>query len=69
MSTDPKNCMEPHDPWGSCIQALAAGWILLGDLCPVCTHVLMRALDRSVPDLPWHQEYLDRAAVVEAVTQ
>ena len=64
--TPAPECQTPRGSWGTCIQALALGWILIGDLCPVCTHVFMRALDRSIPDLSWHQDYLDRAT--EAVS-
>lgn len=60
--TDPVGCRTPRGSWGSCIQALALGWILVGDLCPVCTQTFMRALGAVVPNLEWHQDYRDRAA-------
>lgn len=61
MSTNPKDCRTPRGSWGSCIQALAAGWILVGDLCPTCTQTFMRALGAVVPNLDWCQAYRDRA--------
>lgn len=45
----------------SCVERLASGWILTGDLCPHCTRTFMRALDDAVPDLNWGQGYRDRA--------
>lgn len=47
----------------SCIHALAGGWVLVTDLCPVCTNVLMDALNERAPGapLPWHRNYMERA--------
>lgn len=61
MTATPEDCRTPRSSWGSCIQALAAGWILDGDLCPTCTQAFMRALGAVVPNLHWHQAYRDRA--------
>lgn len=47
---------------GSCLHALAGGWIGATDLCPVCTRRFMAALDNAVPDLDWHENYRRRAA-------
>jgi hypothetical protein len=49
--------------WETCIHALAAGWILADDLCPVCTQTFMAALDVSVPGLVWHPTFRDRAGL------
>lgn len=58
----PADCQKPRGPWGSCIQALAAGWILVSDLCPVCMRAFMSALDGIAGPLEWHQGYRDRVA-------
>lgn len=59
----PMDCETPKATWGSCVQALASGWILTDDLCPVCTGVFMRALSAAVSvDLEWHRSYRDRLA-------
>jgi len=62
-TTRPADCGKPRASWGSCIQALAGGWILTGDLCPVCTRTFMSALGAAVPYLDWCEAYRERAAV------
>jgi len=69
MSPDPKDCQTVRGSWGSCIQALAAGWVLAGDLCPVCTQTFMRAIGAVVPNLDWHPMYRDRATSREEVSR
>lgn len=53
-------CRKPTS-WGTCIEALADGWIHANDLCPVCTGPFMAALDGIAGPLAWHANYLKRA--------
>jgi hypothetical protein len=63
MPTNPTpDCSRPST-WGSCIHALASGWITATDLCPGCTGRFMAALGREVEGLVWHLSYLKRAEV------
>lgn len=55
------DCSRPST-WGSCIHALASGWITSSDLCPGCSGRFMAALDREVEGLKWHPNYLTRPA-------
>lgn len=52
-------CRKPSRT-GTCIEALADGWILPGDLCAACTQAFMSALDSIGEPLKWHHAYLDR---------
>jgi hypothetical protein len=45
----------------TCIQRLAAGWILPNDLCPPCTSRFMAALESLGDRLEWSQGFRDRA--------
>lgn len=63
---NPADCRTPRSTWGSCIQALALGWINAPDLCPTCTQTFMGALGAKVSNLEWHQAYRDRAAGKDA---
>lgn len=54
------DCRRPSRT-GSCIEALADGWILPSDLCPVCTRAFMTALDSIAGPLVWHRAYTERA--------
>jgi hypothetical protein len=48
----------------TCLQSLAAGWINPPDLCPLCTRLLMMALEWVTSQrepLTWHQAYQERA--------
>lgn len=53
-------CRKPTS-WGSCIEALADGWINPPDLCPECTAAFMDALDGISGPLVWHPNYSTRA--------
>jgi hypothetical protein len=44
----------------SCIEQLSEGWILVTDLCPVCTTTFMNALNAAVGQLRWHPDYQRR---------
>lgn len=70
MSTDlmADYCQTPRGPWGTCIQALALGWILTGDLCPSCTRQFMAALDGISQTLSWGDGYVARSTADVAVT-
>lgn len=46
---------------GTCIEALADGWINAPDLCSTCTRAFMDALDSIAGPLVWHQAYTTRS--------
>lgn len=62
------DCQKPRGSWGSCLQALASGWILTGDLCPSCTQAFMTALDSVGEPLDWCSAYVERAGTREGVS-
>ncbi len=46
----------------TCIHRFADGWITAADLCPPCTRTFMAGLEWVTgADLPWHQNFRDRA--------
>jgi len=48
----------------SCLDRLARGWLLVQDLCPQCTALLMYALELAVgEDLDWHDGFMERAGL------
>ena len=66
--TAPEACLTPRGSWGTCIQALAAGWILPGDLCPTCTEAFTAALDGIAGPLKWCPAYIHRAETEETTS-
>lgn len=53
-------CRKPSRT-GTCIEALADGWIGAPDLCSTCTQAFMAALDGIAGPLKWHRAYTERA--------
>lgn len=53
-------CRKPSRT-GTCIEALADGWIGAPDLCSACTQAFMDALDGISGPLVWHENYRVRA--------
>jgi hypothetical protein len=55
----------PCDPTNTCVHRMAAGWITVADLCPVCTSYLIAGLEWIMGEhLDWGEDFLKRATLV-----
>lgn len=56
------DCSKPTPIGSTCLEQLAAGWILPTDLCPVCTAAFITALDGVAGSMVWHPNFRARSA-------